>query len=122
LAVKTDELSKKEKMKTFTTDQVASHSTEKDCWIIVHSKVYDVTKFLKDHPGGKKVLLKVAGKDASKQFDQFHSQSVMEQYGPELQVGTIGNAVVVEKVEENLEGLEEGDAFGDGVPFGYCRG
>ena len=36
---------------------------------------YDLTNFLSDHPGGAKIVLKVAGKDASKQFDNFHDVS-----------------------------------------------
>lgn len=40
--------------KTFTKEEVGKHNTAEDCWIIVHNKVYDVTKFLSEHPGGKK--------------------------------------------------------------------
>ena len=38
------------------------------------------------------MLLKVAGKDASKQFDQFHNLAILEKFGPDLQVGVIGSA------------------------------
>ena len=42
-------------VKYFTEQEVSQHTSENDCWIIVHGKVYDVTKFLNEHPGGKKV-------------------------------------------------------------------
>ena len=55
--------------KTFTPADVASHNTaEKGLYIIVDTNVYDVTKFVDEHPGGAKILKRVAGKDASKQF------------------------------------------------------
>jgi cytochrome-b5 reductase len=50
-------------MPFITAAQVSSHSKNNDCWIIIHGKVYDVTKFLQDHPGGEDVLLDLAGSD-----------------------------------------------------------
>lgn len=33
---------------------------------------YDVTNFLNEHPGGAKIVLKLGGMDATKQFENFH--------------------------------------------------
>ena len=62
-------------------------------------------------------MIKVAGTDASKQFDQFHNKQILEQYGPKLLKGEIGSGkaaavAVKEEVEEPLQGLDDGEAFG----------
>lgn len=55
--------------KTFTPAEVANHKTaDQGLYIIIDNNVYDVTKFVDEHPGGAKILKRVAGKDASKQF------------------------------------------------------
>ncbi|KAG6368581.1 hypothetical protein INS49_002794 [Diaporthe citri] len=74
---------------TFSTDDVATHNTPDSLWVIINSSVYDVTKFQKDHPGGKKILQKFAGKDASKQFQKFHAEaeSILLKYKDELRLG-----------------------------------
>lgn len=56
--------------KTFTASDVAKHTaTASDGqYIIIDSTVYDVTNFIDEHPGGAKILKRVCGKDASKQF------------------------------------------------------
>jgi cytochrome b involved in lipid metabolism len=55
--------------KSFTPADVATHNTpDKGLYIIVDNAVYDVTNFIDEHPGGAKILKRVAGKDASKQF------------------------------------------------------
>ncbi|XP_013112079.1 cytochrome b5 [Stomoxys calcitrans] len=41
----------------------------KPVWIIVKGIVYDVTKFIKEHPGGEDLILEYAGKDATKAFN-----------------------------------------------------
>lgn len=53
----------------FTTKQVAEHNTvETGLYIIIDSNVYKLDTFVEEHPGGAKILKRVGGKDASKQF------------------------------------------------------
>ncbi len=35
-----------------SVSEVAKHASPDDCWIVVNGKVYDLTKFAPDHPGG----------------------------------------------------------------------
>ncbi|OJD36864.1 acyl-dehydrogenase [Diplodia corticola] len=74
---------------TFSKADVASHSKADNLWIIVDEDVYDLTKFQDEHPGGKKILQRVAGKDASKQFWKYHNEGILKKYQKQLQVGSL---------------------------------
>jgi hypothetical protein len=39
--------------------------------------------------GGKKILTRVAGKDASKQFWKYHNESILKKFKAKLQVGSL---------------------------------
>ncbi|KAL3458631.1 hypothetical protein BJX64DRAFT_301836 [Aspergillus heterothallicus] len=70
-------------MSTYTLEQVKTHCKPDDVWIILHNKVYDVTKYLEDHPGGAAVLIEVAGSDATQAFEDIgHSDEAREQLEP----------------------------------------
>ncbi|KAH8681497.1 cytochrome b2 [Xylariales sp. PMI_506] len=60
--------------------EVAKHDSKDDCWVVVHGKVYDVTEFLPEHPGGAKIILKYAGKDATEEFDPIHPPDTLDKY------------------------------------------
>ncbi|ODA79100.1 hypothetical protein RJ55_04691 [Drechmeria coniospora] len=75
--------------KTFTASDVASHNQPDNLYIIVDGDVYDLTKFQDDHPGGKKILQRVAGKDASKQFWKYHNEGILKKFQSRLQVGSL---------------------------------
>eukprot|EP00929_Paragymnodinium_shiwhaense_P000735 TRINITY_DN100971_c0_g1_i1.p1 TRINITY_DN100971_c0_g1~~TRINITY_DN100971_c0_g1_i1.p1 ORF type:complete len:151 (+),score=25.77 TRINITY_DN100971_c0_g1_i1:56-454(+) len=59
-----------------TLEEIAEHNSEESCWIAVNGKVYDVTRFLENHPGGPETILEVAGKDATEEFEDVgHSKA-----------------------------------------------
>ncbi|KAI6205249.1 Cytochrome b5 [Aphelenchoides besseyi] len=61
-------------MNEYTREEVAEHNSSASGWIIVRRKVYDVTQFLNEHPGGDLVLLDRLGDDATIEFyGQEHS-------------------------------------------------
>lgn len=66
-------------MRTITLEEVKQHTTKDAVWFVIHDKVYDVTKFMDEHPGGEEVLLDQAGKNASEIFeDVSHSADAKE--------------------------------------------
>ncbi|KAH7091230.1 cytochrome b5-like heme/steroid binding domain-containing protein [Paraphoma chrysanthemicola] len=75
---------------SLTTKQVAEHaSVEKGLYIIIDNSVYKMDTFVDEHPGGAKILKRVGGKDASKQFWKYHNESVLKKYAPKLKVGEV---------------------------------
>ncbi|CEI62105.1 hypothetical protein FVEN_g3138 [Fusarium venenatum] len=66
-------------MEEYTVKQVAEHSRPDDAWLTIHGHVYDVTRYIRDHPGGADVLVEAAGTDASEDFDNAgHSEDAFE--------------------------------------------
>ena len=48
-------------MNVYSRAQVARHNNYQDCWIILDSNVYDVSRYVNDHPGGSVKLLECSG-------------------------------------------------------------
>ncbi|CAK1599257.1 unnamed protein product [Parnassius mnemosyne] len=73
-----------QQIKLFTREELKCRNTRDDAILIIHNGVYDVTKFLDEHPGGEEVLLENAGKEATEPFeDVSHSsdaRSLMQKY------------------------------------------
>ena len=90
----------------YTLAQVAEHTTNTDCWMVIDNKVLNVTEFLKEHPGGAEVMVEVAGQDATQSFkDVGHSADAWEMLD-DYQVGSIkgGESKGREKPKTSNEG------------------
>ncbi|KAJ5594696.1 FMN-dependent dehydrogenase [Penicillium hispanicum] len=87
---------------------VAEHNSKDSCWVIVHGKAYDVTEFLPEHPGGQKIILKYAGKDATEEFDPIHPPDTLDKFlDRSKHLGEVDMATVEQ--EEKAVDPEEAD-------------
>ena len=71
-------------MPTYTLEELKKHKSKDSCWLLIHGKIYDVTQFAEEHPGGEEILFESGGKDATQDFEDVgHSPSaedLMEKY------------------------------------------
>eukprot|EP00286_Rhodomonas_abbreviata_P027366 CAMPEP_0181314522 /NCGR_PEP_ID=MMETSP1101-20121128/14867_1 /TAXON_ID=46948 /ORGANISM="Rhodomonas abbreviata, Strain Caron Lab Isolate" /LENGTH=120 /DNA_ID=CAMNT_0023421629 /DNA_START=77 /DNA_END=439 /DNA_ORIENTATION=- len=49
--------------------ELSKHTTKGDIWIAVNGKVFDVTKYIEEHPGGEEQILEYGGMDATDAFE-----------------------------------------------------
>jgi len=62
--------------KEYSMEEIAKHTTTEDLWVAIHGKVYNVSPFLDDHPGGPEILKENAGLDVTEEFEEvYHSES-----------------------------------------------
>jgi cytochrome b involved in lipid metabolism len=46
---------------TYSLDECKQHVTESSCWLLINGRVYNVTDFLEEHPGGYDIIIQSAG-------------------------------------------------------------
>jgi len=71
--------------KKYTVAEVAKHNVidgpNKSTWVIYEGKVFDITDFVSEHPGGTEVLADTAGTDITRSFTEIghsdHARSLM---------------------------------------------
>ena len=71
----------------YTMEEIEKHNTLNDLWTVYNNNVYDITEFVKSHPGGN-IIENAGGKDLGK---------VWKDYGYEWH---IGNSKVMNKLKE----------------------
>lgn len=78
----------------------------KDAWAIYQGKVYNITPYLPYHPGGEEELMKCAGRDGTKLFNEVHPWVNWEGM---LGACLIGIAVSDNQMKEEKSSLEDMD-------------
>lgn len=65
-------------------DEVATYNKlpsegGKGLWVVIKGEVYDVTEFVDNHPGGRNIILKNAGKDVTDLYEPIHPPTALEE-------------------------------------------
>ena len=75
--------------------EVKKHSTPDDCWVVLNGKVYDLSKFHSEHPGGSKLITNNAGKDATALFAPIHPKDIVQRLlPPESCIGLVDESTI----------------------------
>ncbi|KAL1630260.1 fatty acid alpha-hydroxylase [Neofusicoccum ribis] len=84
---------------TITQAEVQAHNSAESCYVTIGSKVYDITEFVEDHPGGGDLVLEYAGKDIKDiledEVSHRHSDSAYEILDEHL-VGFVANEKILD--------------------------
>lgn len=79
----------------YSEEEVAKHNAEHDCWLIIGNesnggpKVYNITPYMNDHPGGPEIMMEFAGKNADDMFEDIGHSSEARNKMKEFLVGTL---------------------------------
>lgn len=80
----------------YTIEDVNKHNSQGDLWVVYNGEVYDVSKFVDEHPGGEEVLADLGGQDITTEFDDIGHSDEAHEIMPRLKVGVLKGGVVKE--------------------------
>ncbi|KAH8706608.1 hypothetical protein BGZ61DRAFT_477231 [Ilyonectria robusta] len=97
---------------TFTRAEVESHNSKKSCYVTIGSKVFDVTDFAEDHPGGADLVYDYAGRDIEDILKDSTSHSHSEAAYEVLDDSIVGFVISEKAVTANGNGKANGNGNG----------
>ena len=50
-------------IRSYSWEDIRKHDKESDAWVVMDGEVFDVSKFLGEHPGGSSIVLPSLGTD-----------------------------------------------------------
>jgi len=64
-----------ESLTFYTQEDVATHKIESDCWTTIADEVYNLTPYIKMHPGGEGSIVRLCGIDGIEAFSAKHGEN-----------------------------------------------
>lgn len=90
-----------------TLDEVATHNAKEDCYLVVDNKVYDVSTYIRKHPGGSRSITSRCGKEVTSVFASIHSNFAWDLLG-DYYIGLVSEVSTnISTSEATLNAIEE---------------
>jgi len=87
-----------------SNSEIKTHNLKSDCWSIVNANVYNLTSYVKSHPGGASVIANICGKDGSKAFvNQHNTQGKPNNVLSSFLLGPVGASITAEAGQKVIE-------------------
>lgn len=109
-------------VKVVSVAELKKHNTEEDCWVAIHGIVYDVSKFVNDHPGGAEVVTSLAGQEASSEFEDIGHSNTAREMSATTKYGICSKGILEGKEEEVAGYREKGWIESKGIPTSSLAG
>ncbi|KIY45039.1 oxidoreductase [Fistulina hepatica ATCC 64428] len=96
------------RIRIYTEKDVAAHNSAGSCWVSRGGKIYDVTAFLVDHPGGDDIVLQHAGQavdDVMRDPEEHEHSEAAYDILAEYMIGKLGTAETI--IDENWEATDD---------------
>merc|ERR1740117_521838 len=97
-------------------DEVAKHNTSGDSWVVLNGHAYDLSSFAEEHPGGAGIIIKYAGRDASKAFNPIHPKDIVATLPKASHLGPVTPAEAPVEVKKEESDDEEEEQVGEQIP------
>jgi cytochrome b involved in lipid metabolism len=106
--------------KDITMEEVKRHKTKDDAWMVFNGSVYNITPYLKYHPGGTEILMKVAGRDGSSLFLKYHPYVNMKALMEKCLIGSLKVDPLQAQIAAEIQAMREArekasETLGQGV-------
>ncbi|KAL1528452.1 hypothetical protein AB1Y20_009798 [Prymnesium parvum] len=75
--------------KFITRAELAKHKDRGDVWMTIHNKIYNISAYLEDHPGGEEVLMDRAGDDGTEDFEDVGHSNEARKKLEEFEIGEL---------------------------------
>ena len=78
--------------RAISAEELAKHARPDDCWMAIRGSVYDITKYLPDHPSRPEIIEPWCGKEATQAYEtktkgRKHSEAA-DKMLPAYRIGT----------------------------------
>lgn len=107
----------------YSMKEVSKHDTEEDMWIVIGNaknggpKVFDVTEYVNDHPGGADSLIDNAGKYSDDMFEDIGHSGDARKILKTYYIGEVNPQEAEELLAETTKNVGEVNSKG-GLGFG----
>ena len=76
---------------------VRQHASEFACWIVIGGRVLDATAYLGHHPGGGTIIRKLAGRDATREYEKARHSRAADLKLRDYDIGALGDLKRLER-------------------------